>query len=74
MSSDFQCKISHSFTKSLVPILHKFIIRNLDFIFSHFGKLNSLNSAVYLLTSQYFGMTGKNLSRRKAGLHSASFS
>ena len=32
-----------------------------------FGKLNSLNIAVYLLTCQYFGRIEKKLSHRKVG-------
>ena len=50
----FKCIISHSSTKSLVLQLPKFTIWN-NFFF-YFGKLNSLNSAVYLLTCQYFRM------------------
>ena len=53
----FKCIISHSSTKSLVPPLPKFTIWNLDLFFRLFRKLNSLiNSAVYLLACQYFGM------------------
>ena len=63
----FKCIISHSSTKSLVPPLHEFIIRKLDFFPLFFGKLNSLNIAVYLLTCQYFGRAEKKLSRRKVG-------
>ena len=56
----FKCIISHSSTKFLVPPLHKFTIRNLDLIIFLFGgKLNLLNIAVYLLTSQYFGRMEK---------------
>ena len=70
-----KCIISHSSTKSLVPALHKFTIGNLDLIlFPFFGKLNSLNIAVYLLTRQYFGRMRKKLSLRKVGLHFADFS
>ena len=65
---------SHGSKKSLVPPLHKFTIRNLDLFFPFFGKLNLLNSAVHLLTCQYFGRMEKNLSRQKVGLHSADFS
>ena len=45
---------SHGSKKSLVPPLHKFTIRNLDLFFPFFGKLNSLNSVVYLVTCRYF--------------------
>ena len=70
----FKCIISHSSTKSLVPPLHKFTIRKLDlFLFPFFGKLNLLNSTVYLLTCQYFERIEKNLSRWKVGLHFADF-
>ena len=56
----FKCIISHSSAKSLVPPLNKFTIQKLDlFFFLFFGKLNSLNIAVYLLTCQYFGMMEK---------------
>ena len=72
----FECIISHSSAKSLVPPLHKFTIRNSWKVnsFPFFGKLNSLNIAVYLLTCQYFGRMEKTLSRRKVGLHFADFS
>ena len=70
----FKCIISHSSTKSLVPPLHKFTIRNLDLFFSLFGKQNSFSSAVYLMTCQYFGRMERKLSRGKEGLHSADFS
>ena len=55
----FKCVISHSSSKSLIPTLHKFTIRNLDLFFPFFGKLNSLNSVVYLLTCRYFGTMEK---------------
>ena len=70
----FKCIISHCSTKSLVPLLHKFTIRKLELFSPFFGKLNSLNIAVYLLTCQYFGRMGKNLFLRKVGLHFADFS
>ena len=67
----FKCIISHSSAKSLVPPFYP----KLRLIFSSFfGKLNLLNSAVYLLTCQYFGRMEKNLFRWKVGLHSADFS
>ena len=69
----FKCTISHSSTKSLVLPSHKFAIRNLDIFFPFFGKLNLLNSAVYLLTCQYFERMEKSLSRRKEGLHFPDF-
>ena len=68
----FQCIISHSSTKSLVPPLHKFTIRNLGLFISLFGKQNSFKSAVYLLTCQYFGRMERKLFCGK-GLHSADF-
>ena len=49
----FKRIISHSSMKSLVSTLHKFTIQNLDLFFPFFGKLNLLNKAVFLLTSQY---------------------
>ena len=70
----FKCIIFHSSTKSLVPPLHKFTIWNLDLFFTLFGKLNSFNITVYLLTCRYFGRIENNLSCRKVGLHFADFS
>ena len=51
----FKCIISHSSVKSLVPPLHKFTIRNLDFFFPFLGK-----NAVYLLTC-LFRKDGKKI-------------
>ena len=53
---------------TITQIYHPKLRRN---SFSFFGKLNSLNIAVYLPTCQYFWRMGKNLSRRKVGLHFA---
>ena len=58
------------------PQLHHYLNSSSEtqtYVFPIFGKLNSLNSAVYLLICQYFEME-KKLSRRKVGLHSADFS
>ena len=60
--------------KSLVSTLHKFTIQNLDLFFPFFGKLNSLNKAVFLLTSQYFERMDNILAHSKVGLHFANFS
>ena len=70
----FKCIISHSSTKSSVPPLRKFTIQNLGLFFPIFGKLNLLNSAVYLLTCQYFGRMEKNSTHQKVGLHFTNFS
>ena len=48
------------YTKSVVPLLHKFTTQNLDLIlYPFFVKLNSLSIAVFLLTCQYFGRMKK---------------
>ena len=63
------------YTKSFVPLLHKFTIQNLDLIlFPFFVKLNLLNIAVFLLTCQHFGRMEKNLSYQKLRLDFTSFS
>ena len=69
----FKCTISNSSIKSLVPLLHEFTIQNFDLFFPFFGKLNLLNSTVYLLTCQYFERIEKILSRQKVGVHFADF-
>ena len=43
------------------------------FFFPFFGKLNSPNMAVYLLTCPYFGRMEKNMTHQKVGLHFANF-
>ena len=55
--------------KSLVPPLHKFTTRNLDLVFSFFGKKRCV-----LTDLSKFGEDGKKLSRRKVGLHFVDFS
>ena len=50
----FKCIISHSSTKSLVPLLHKFTIWKLDLFFPLFWQNRFANIAVYLLTCLYF--------------------
>ena len=65
----FKCIISNSSTKSLVPSLHKFTIRNLDLFCPFFGKKHCV-----LTDLSIFGEDGKKLSRRKVGLHFADFS
>ena len=68
MKSMFKCIISHSPKKLLLPPLHKFTVRYLDLIFSFFGKLNSLNIALYFTDLSIFQEDGKKLDPQESSI------
>ena len=55
----FKCIISHSSTNTWFHYYLNSPSETSTYLFHFFGKLNSLKSAMYLLTCQYFGMEKK---------------